>query len=308
MRSKVFQLREKPIRPRIEIVAFVCLSATLLCASCSPQLLGTDSGATTAILGAFKQEVAMLEQELEDREERRIEGIRFVTGKLGGRQAVVVWTGIGKVNAAMTSTLLIERFRPEEIIFTGIAGAIDPQLLPGDVIIATKTAQHDLGTITAKGLKNEGALSPVTGRPNPVFLPTDQGLVKLAEQAALQVSLEKIGTAGGVRKPKIIKGVIVTGDVFAASTDKRLELRNRLEADAVEMEGAAVAQVCYQLAVPYLVIRGISDSADDKSFDDLDKYLDIAARNSQMVVSELVGLINSEKAPCVSKRGQQPHN
>jgi adenosylhomocysteine nucleosidase len=245
-------------------------------------------------LGAFEREVTLLEDQLTERREQTIEGIRFVRGKLNGREVVVVWTGVGKVNAAMTTTLLIEHFKPKHIIFTGIAGAVNPELQPGDIVIAERTAHHDMGTVWPEGLFPRGVKNRLDGFENPVFFPADQELVKLARRAADRADFEHVRTAAGERGPKIITGVVVTGDSFIASTDKCAELRKRLEADAVEMEGAAVAQICYQRRIGHLVIRSISDKADDGAVLDKQMFYILAARNSASLVAEMVGFLGSE--------------
>ncbi|MHC4074116.1 MAG: 5'-methylthioadenosine/adenosylhomocysteine nucleosidase [Planctomycetota bacterium] len=255
---------------------------------------GPNSSPVTAILGAFEREVTLLEDRVTQRRERIIEGIRFVSGKLNGRQVVVTWTGVGKVNAAMTTTLLIEHFKPKRIIFTGIAGGVNRDLQPGDIVIAERTAHHDMGTVWPEGLFFKGVKSRIGGYENPVFFPADKELVKLAQRAADGATLESIRTLKGRRDPKIIKGVVVTGDAFIASADKCAELRKRLEADAVEMEGAAVAQICYQRQIPCLVIRSISDNADEGAVMDKQMFYIMAARNSASLVAEMVGLLGEE--------------
>lgn len=272
----------------------VCISVSLLCSSCSSAFVEANSRPITAILGAFDEEIITLDEQLTDRQHLEIEGIRFVTGKLKGRKVVLACTGIGKVNAAMTTTLLIEHFKPNEVIFTGIAGGINPRFFPGDIVIAEKTAQHDLGTLTPSGLKNKAVRNPVDGIRNPVFFPADEQLLKLAELAAKRVEFETIRTGAGKRSPKVVKGVVVTGDVFAASAVKCSELRNRLGADAVEMEGAAVAQICYQQNTPCLVIRGISDKANDESLQDVRTFSKMAAENSASLVANIAELLASE--------------
>lgn len=275
---------------RAKFVNLVCISAIILCSSCNPVFHQSNSEPVTAILGAFPKEVITLEEQVTNKKEHIIEEMKFVSGKLKGKKVVIAFTGIGKVNAAMTSTLMIEHFKPNEIIFTGIAGAINPGLCVGDVVIAEKTAQHDLGTLTPAGLENEGMLNPINGKQNPVFFLADKRLLELAEQAAQKVEFEKIDTDTGERIPKVVKGIVVTGDIFASSTAKCIELRKKLGADAVEMEGAAVAQICYQHNVPCLVIRGISDKANEKSLEDVHNFLDLAAKNSAALVAEMVGI------------------
>ncbi|MBW8041365.1 MAG: 5'-methylthioadenosine/adenosylhomocysteine nucleosidase [Planctomycetes bacterium] len=276
------------------IAAIICTLAITLCSSCSSVFRGTGSKRTTAILGAFNKEIMMLEEQLADKHEQRIEGMRFVTGKLHGKSVVVAWTGIGKVNAAMTTTLLIEHFSPGEVIFSGIAGGVNPKLYPGDIVIAAETAHHDMGILGADGFYNRGVINPLDGFRNPVFLPADKRLLKLAEQAAEQVELEMIKTTVGERSPRIIKGIVVTGDVFVASPEKGAELHEKLNADAVEMEGAAVAQICYQRQIPHLVVRSISDKADETARVDSMIFQEMAAKNSAALIAKITELLSSQ--------------
>jgi len=274
--------------------AAICISVVLLFGSCSSPIQKNRSEPITAILGAFEREVTLLEDRLTEQQEHQIEGIRFVSGKLHERNVVVVWTGVGKVNAAMTTTLLIEHFKPEHIIFTGIAGAVNPQLRPGDIVIAEKTAHHDMGTVWPEGLFVKGVKNRLDGMENPVFFRADEKLVTCAQRAAERIDMKRIETVKGQRNPKIIKGVIVTGDSFIASTEKCAELRKKLNADAVEMEGAAVAQICYQRQIDHLVIRSISDSADEGAVTDKQMFYILAAKNSSDLVAEMISLLGSE--------------
>ncbi len=274
--------------------AVLCISAILLCASCKPASQTEISAPVTAILGAFEREVTLLEDRLSEKQGHKIEGIKFVAGKLHDQDVVVAWTGVGKVNAAMTTTLLIEHFKPKQIIFTGIAGAVNPELKPGDIVIAQRTAHHDMGTVWPEGLFVKGVKSRLDGIENPIFFPTDEMLVTLAKRAAERIEMRRVDTVAGRRKPKIITGVIVTGDSFIASTEKCAELRKKLEADAVEMEGAAVAQICYQRQIDHLVIRSISDSADEGAVTDKQMFYILAAKNSSDLVAEMIGLLSAE--------------
>jgi len=273
-----------------KLAIIICIEAILLCSSCNSVV----NKPITAVMGAFDKEVIMLEEILTNKREHEFEGIRLLEGRLNGRIIVVALTGMGKVNAAMTTMLVIEHAKPSEVIFTGIAGGINPELFPGDIVVAEKTAQHDLGTLTPAGIDNEGTLNPVNGEQNPVFFPADQRLLKLTQTAAKQVELEKAKTDTGQIPAQILQGVIVTGDVFAASTAKRIELRQRLAADAVETEAAAVAQVCFQHGVPCLVIRGISDRANEPSLKNVNKFSKLAANNSAKLTIELVTLLSSQ--------------
>jgi adenosylhomocysteine nucleosidase len=240
------------------------------------------------IMGAFSEEVSRLEEALNDPQVHSLMGLRFVTGTLKGRKVVLASSGVGKVNAAMTATLMIDHFKPGAILFSGIAGAISTELGPGDIVIAEKTAQHDLGTLTSGGIQLRGMRNPVDWDRNPVFFEADAKLLAAAEESGKRVELEKIQAGTEERSPRIIKGVVVTGDVFVASPAKKEELRKSLKADAVEMEGAALAQICRQLSVPCLVIRSISDSADANARQDSSAFLMVAVRNSARLVTDIV--------------------
>jgi adenosylhomocysteine nucleosidase len=278
--------------------AIFFISSILLYTSCSnfshKEKPVPNSKSVMAILGAFEREITLLEDRLTERREHKIEGIKFVAGNLNGRNVVVACTGIGKVNAAMTTTLLIEHFKPKYTIFTGIAGAVNPQLRPGDIVIAAKTAHHDMGTVWPEGLFVKGVKNRLDGMENPVFFPADETLLSCAMQAAKRIDMRRVETVAGQRKPKIIQGIIVTGDSFIASTDKCAELRKKLQADAVEMEGAAVAQICYQRQIKHLIIRSISDSADEGAVFDKQMFYILAAKNSSDLVAEMISLLGSE--------------
>jgi adenosylhomocysteine nucleosidase len=242
----------------------------------------------TAILGALTEEVMLLQNELTDAEEQYIQGIPFLTGAIQERPVVIARTGVGKVNAAMVTTLLIEHFQPGEIIVMGVAGGTNPDLLPGDVIIAERIAHHDLGSLTDQGMRHWGVRNPLNEQRNPVFFPGDSLLVAMMERAGQDLELEPVGAGDDLQTPRVIRGVIVTGDVFVASSSKRGQLRDDLRADAVEMEGAAVAQICWQRGVPCVIIRCLSDTADENAGRDYENFYQIAARNSARLVLDVI--------------------
>lgn len=240
----------------------------------------------TAVVGAFAEEVELLRSQIEGRQDREIEGLQFSTGTLNARPVVLVRAGIGKVNAAMTTTLLLEHFRPREVLFTGIAGGMNPALQPGDLVIGTRLVHHDFGRQTPQGFLRRPTQNPYTFAENPVYFPADSALVRLASAVADTLRLELVN---GQRKPRVTAGVIVTGDVFMASTAHNRQIRAETGGEAVEMEGAAVAQLCHQQGVPVLVIRSLSDSGDDAAVGDIRRFYQLAARNSATLVRALVG-------------------
>lgn len=243
----------------------------------------------TAILGAFPPELFLLQSKLEQKKDTVIQHIHFIQGVLNGRGVVLAQTGIGKVNAAITTTLLLENFQPRELVFTGIAGGINPSLSPGDLVVATQTAYHDYGTVTPDSMKRRPTRNPYTMQENPEFFLCDSGLVKTALAAGAVTLFEKIESKSGGRTPRIIPGIIVTGDVFVSSTAATQNLRKTLNADATEMEGAAVAQACWQQQVPFIIIRSLSDDAGNNASADVRSFYEIAARNSANLVIALMG-------------------
>jgi adenosylhomocysteine nucleosidase len=245
----------------------------------------------TAILGAFDAEVAALKEQVAAPRQQTVCGIAFTTGKLQGCDVVIAQTGIGKVNAAMTTAVAICTFQPARVIFSGIAGGISPKLQPGDLVIAEKTAQHDYGFIGPDGFRNDPTHHHASDAKNPMFFESDPKLLAAAEGLAGKVKLEKVAGKDGERTPQITKGIIVTGDAFIASSSKKKELIEKFKADAVEMEGAAVAQVCYQQKTPCIVIRSISDNADETANIDLGAFYKTAAKNAAQFVAALAGAI-----------------
>ncbi|MBM3334828.1 5'-methylthioadenosine/adenosylhomocysteine nucleosidase [Candidatus Sumerlaeota bacterium] len=254
----------------------------------------------TAILGAQTREIAALRAELADMKEHKILGIPFWEGRLVGRRAVVARMASGKVNAAMITTIVTQHFRPSEIIVTGIAGGLHPDLRPGDIVIARQAVQHDMCRLHESGVEYRGARHPVLGKRGPVFLDAPQRLVEIAQRAAKQaefIPIAPLDQKSSSHKVRVITGIVATGDAFVESEAKRKELREVLKADAVEMEGGAVAQVCYVVGAPWLVIRCISDLADGAAMADLETFADVAATNSARLVYAIVGLLGeSERA------------
>ncbi len=245
----------------------------------------------TAILGAFPPELVLLKAQLQHPKDTIIQHIHFTQGILNGRKVVLAQTGIGKVNAAIATTLLLEHFQPREVVFTGIAGGINPALSPGDLVIATQIAYHDYGTVTPDSIKRRATRNPFTMQENPEFFSCDTGLVQKALAAGKTLTLETITGKNGVRTPHIIGGIIVTGDVFVASGAATQALRSSLHADATEMEGAAVAQACWQQKTPFIVIRSLSDDAGNNASALVRNFYEIAAHNSASLVVALMGLM-----------------
>lgn len=190
--------------------------------------------------------------------------------RVGVAGAVVVRCGVGKVLSAMVAQRSLDRFAPRAVALTGVAGALAPDLRPGDAVIARDTLQHDLD-VTALGF----ALGEVPFTGERVF-PCDPALVAAASGARIDGALRT--------------GRILTGDRFVTGADRacHAHLRADLAGDAVEMEGAAVAQVCTRNGVPFVIVRTISDRADGDAPADFAKVLAFAAANAAAVTRRLI--------------------
>ncbi|MCF2488622.1 5'-methylthioadenosine/adenosylhomocysteine nucleosidase [Dyadobacter sp. CY347] len=253
------------------------------------QITNIHAQSVTGILGAFPPELVLLQSKMEEKQDTIIQQIRFTKGKLNGRQIVLAQTGIGKVNAAITTTLMIEHFKPREIVFSGIAGGIDPALHPGDIVIGTHVTYHDFGMAEDTGMQYWSTKNPATMLENPRSFICDSALVKKALAVSTGLTFSKIKRKNGSFEPAVKQGIIVTGDVFVSSEIITQRLRKELNAAATEMEGAAIAQTCYQQNTPFLIIRSLSDNANDKAQNDIMTFYDIAAHNAATLVMAVVG-------------------
>jgi adenosylhomocysteine nucleosidase len=265
-------------RPVIAVVAAFVLLVVGAAASAQP---------VVGVLG-IPSEVVAVERRLADSHQLTVRGQVFRVGTLGGRRVVVGRSGAGKVNAAFVTALIISRFEPDALFFSGTAGAVDQTLHPGDVVIGATVAQHDTGSATSAGIERRGLRNGATGEHDPILLPSPAALLTAARAAAAGLTLPPAGATAGARTPRIVEGVIATGDVFISDARQRDELRASLGAAAVEMEGAAVVQVCRQFAVPCLVIRSITDRADGQATDSYEQFRPAASDNAAALVAATI--------------------
>lgn len=239
---------------------------------------------THAIVSAMPQELGAVLAQLDTHASHPHAGRVFHQGLLHGQPVVAVLCGIGKVAAATTATLLIERWQVQRIVFTGVAGGLGRAVQVGDVVIADRLLQHDMD---ASPLFPRYEV-PLTGRSH---FAADAALTAQLEAATRRV-LDDPGHFGpdavalGVTAPRLHRGLIVSGDRFVSTAAESLALQAALpEALAVEMEGAALAQVCHDLGVPFAVLRTVSDRADDSAHVDFMRFIDtVAAKASADIV------------------------
>lgn len=222
------------------------------------------------IIGAMDEEIELLKHNMKQPIVNEIANGIFIEGKLGEKNVVLVKSGIGKVNAAMTTTILIEHYQPDYIINTGSAGGFDQELNVGDIVISEDVVHHDVD-VTAFDYE----YGQVPGLP--ATLPADLSLIKETASA-----LEHLDISHKI-------GLIATGDSFMSDPKRVLVTRNRFpKMIAAEMEAAAIAQVCYQYSIPFVVIRALSDIAGKESSTSFDAFLKKAAENAANLIMTIL--------------------
>lgn len=231
---------------------------------------------TTAIVSAMHEELCAVLALMPDEKKQLAAGREFWLGHLHGQPVVAVLSRIGKVAAATTASVLIERFGVQRIVFTGVAGGLAPGVKVGDVVVADSFLQHDLD---ASPLFARYEV-PLYGRSR--FGTDPQLSARLA--AAARTALPGV---------TVHRGLVVSGDRFVATTGESLALQSALpEALAVEMEGAAIAQVCHDFALPFAAVRTISDRADDAAHGDFTQFVQhVASRHSAAIVGAFLGAL-----------------
>ena len=230
------------------------------------------------IIGAMEEELALLCSFMEQPRKESVAHCEFICGRLEGRDVVLLRCGIGKVQAAVGCTLLIDRFKPELVFNTGSAGGIDTSLRVGDVIIANGLVYHDVDVTAFKYAPGQ-----VPGQPQ--IFPVSDELIKNAEKAVDELKSEKIlpETMNHVR------GLIGSGDAFICDPVHIEKLKKTFpELRAVEMEGAAIAHTCVLFNTPSLIIRALSDVAGVESPVTSEQFLPLAAKHSAEIVRRFI--------------------
>ncbi len=248
---------------------------------------------TIGILGAMAQEIDEVKALLTNKTVVKIANREFVVGKINGIACVVAFSKWGKVAATITATLLIQEFGVTDLFFIGTAGALADGLKVGDIVISKRLVQHDLD---ARPMISRFEL-PLLNR---VYVDSDPELTELAGKAVtnlLNKGVENMVGEEAVKEfnlaPSLYFGDIASGDQFVNSDEKRNEILGLLpDVLCVEMEGAAVAQVCLEFNVPFTVIRTISDTADHNARVDFGKFIvEVANAYSRAIIGEIVRLV-----------------
>lgn len=224
----------------------------------------------TGIIGAMKIETDGLIAALTDRRSETVGGIEMNVGLLDGRETVIACCGVGKVFAAMCAESMIMRYSPSLIINTGVAGTLTHDISVTDVVIADRVCQHDMNT-TAVG-DPRGLISGIGF----VHFPTDMAARRIAVREATRL---------GIRAHV---GCVASGDIFVSDAEMKGKIAAKFGAVACEMEGGAIAQVCYVNSTPCIIIRSISDSADGETYMSYPEFLATAANKSAALVRAIV--------------------
>lgn len=226
------------------------------------------------IICAMQEEIDPLLLKLKKETKIKKANMVFYSGKINGLNTVLVVSGIGKVNAAICTQILIDDFKITHVINSGVAGGVKKEIKPLDVVIGTSLIQHDMDA-TAFG--NSLGEIPRLSKTN---FDSDPNLINLAYEASLKND-----------SYKTYKGIIVTGDQFINDKEKVASLYKNFNALACEMEGASIAQTAFLNNIPFLVIRAISDNANSGASMDFDKFKNKAAINSLKIIEEIIKVL-----------------
>ena len=222
------------------------------------------------IIAAMQEEMQEIQKLMKNISNKEIYGLNFIEGKISDKTIILVEAGVGKVNAARTTQILIDKFDIDAVINIGSAGAANDKLNIGDIVIGKKLVQHDFD-ITAFG-HPKGYISNA-GQ----YFSSDRKLIEKMENAIKNLENKDFN---------ILVGTIASGDIFCTDSNMKEKIKSKFEADAIEMEGAAIAQVCKLDNIPFIVIRGISDSPNGNNNITFEQYLEKASQRCAQIIEK----------------------
>ncbi|WP_100398264.1 5'-methylthioadenosine/S-adenosylhomocysteine nucleosidase [Bacillus sp. FJAT-44742] len=223
-----------------------------------------------AVIGAMEEEVELLRSKMDDVEETSVGGALFYHGTLEGQDVVLLKSGIGKVNAAIGTTLLLQLYKPEAVINTGSAGGLDPALQTGDLVISSEVRYNDVDATVFGYEFGQVPRMPAEFSP-------DTRLVQAAQRCAQGIGIPSV------------TGLIVSGDSFMSEEERVALLKETFkEPQCAEMEAGAIAHVCHQFEVPFVIIRSLSDVAGKDAKMSYDQFLEKASVHSANLVMKIV--------------------
>ncbi|HTJ27624.1 MAG TPA: 5'-methylthioadenosine/S-adenosylhomocysteine nucleosidase [Candidatus Limnocylindria bacterium] len=249
----------------------------------------------TLILGAMPSEIRTIQAQLKNRRSGTLACFPYDTGTLRGRKVVVAVTGVGVTNGAMVSALFINEFAPSELIVSGTGSRFNPRIRTGDTVISTKTIHHAAGSLTNKGMVYRNVRGPLPGTMTSWFYKPDSDLLKLAKASIRSYDPEPVVVDGDRYQPTVLTGVVTASDLFGVSDAKIADMKAKLDPDIMEMESAAIAQVCHQLDVPHIVFRAGSNRTQSNPGNDYRRLGQIAAAAAARWTIHFTG--------CLAERG-----
>ena len=224
------------------------------------------------IIAAMQEEMNAIKEIMESAYSNKIYELEFIEGKINDKECVLVQCGVGKVNSSRVTQVMIDKYDIEYVINVGSAGTANQELQIGDIVIGKTLVQHDFD-ITAFGHK-KGYISNVGEK-----LKSDAELINKFEECILKLNLSEY---------KVKIGTIASGDIFCTEEWMKQKINSKFNADAIEMEGAAIAQVCYLDKVPFIVIRSISDSPNGNNNITFEKYLELASKRCSEIIKKVI--------------------
>lgn len=246
------------------------------------------------LISAIPQELAHFRSVMGDVRGEDIAHTRFETGTLDGCEIVLAETGMGKVNAAVVTTVLAHRFGCRTVVFSGVAGGLDPQLHVGDVVIADRLIQYDAGLIEDERLQTyQPGHVPFINPTDRLGYDVDSAVLEKVKQALRGLELPPLSRRAGGRgrAAQLVYGTVLSGDQYLHSEPTRIRLHDEFGGRAIEMEGGAVAQVCEAFGIGWLVIRALSDRAGQDSQFEFNQFAGEVAASSAMVLRTLLPVL-----------------
>ena len=213
----------------------------------------------TLILSAMPSEIRLIQAHIKSPRSGKLACFPYVAGTLHGRPVITAVTGVGVTNAAMVTALFVEHFQPGEVLVSGTGSRFNPRIRTGDTVISVKTIHHAAGSLTKDGMVYRKVRGPLAGTMTHWYYPPDARLLKLAKASIPGYTAEPVTANGETYTPTVLTGVVTASDMFGVSDEKIADMRKKLNPDIMEMESAAIGQVCTQLGVPHIVFRAGSN-------------------------------------------------
>ena len=242
----------------------------------------------TLILGALPQESELVERAVTGKKRGQLSGFPYLTGRLHGRRVIVAVTGIGKTCATLLTTLMVEKFQPREVLMTGTASRINPEIRNGDVIVGEITCNHDLGSFAQSDVMEYFAAEGPLGDHMAIVFPGDRRLLAAARRAIRTHVPETASQHTPAYAPAVRLGRITSGDQFGITEARIADIRRQLNPDLMEMESGSVAQVCWYLRTPFLCIRSGSNRTQNSPDNDYRTLSPFASRQAALFTVALV--------------------